>query len=122
MNKEQAIHAFWSSFDIPAYDENSVPNSAKPPYITYDVVTGNFGTECAMSASIYYYSSSWAGATEKLHEIERYLTRGGIYLPIEGGSIWIKRGSPFAQRMGDANDDFIRRIFINISAEFITEI
>lgn len=122
MNKEQVIHAFWSSFDIPAYDENSVPAGEKPPYITYDVVTGNFGTECAMSASIYYRSSSWAGVTEKLHEIERRITRGGIYLPCEGGSIWIKMASPFAQRLGDANDDMIRRIFINISAEFITEI
>lgn len=32
----------------------------------------------------------------------------------------LKRGSPFAQRMSDPNDDMIRRIYINITAEFLT--
>ena len=38
MNKEQAIHFFWSQFGLPAYDENSVPDDAQMPYITYNVV------------------------------------------------------------------------------------
>ena len=32
----------------------------------------------------------------------------------------LKRGSPFAQRMSDPNDDMIRSIYINITVEFLT--
>ena len=122
MIKEAVLHEFWSSFGLDAYDENSAPPDMKQPYITYDVVTGNLGDECAMSASIWYRDTSWSAITEKLHEIERYLTRGGKCFSCDGGRVWIKRASPFAQRVGDAEDKMIRRILINISVEFLTEI
>ena len=38
----------------------------------------------------------------------------------DGGAIWIKRGEPFAQNMGDQNDDMIRRKIINLSVEYLT--
>jgi hypothetical protein len=34
--------------------------------------------------------------------------------------VWIQRGIPFAQRMSDPTDDTIRRIVLQITAEFIT--
>lgn len=122
MDKFQAIHSFWSSFGLPAFDEGTVPTgNAKPamPYITYDVVFSGFGTPVAMSASIWHYSSSWMQITAKFSEIEAFIGRGGKILPCDGGAIWIKPGSPFAQRMSDPND-MIRRILINIEAEFLT--
>jgi hypothetical protein len=39
MDKEQAIQNFWSQFGIPAYDENSVPDDLRYPFITYSVST-----------------------------------------------------------------------------------
>ena len=39
MDKSQAVHDFWSSFGLTAYDENAVPDNAQMPYITYSVVT-----------------------------------------------------------------------------------
>jgi hypothetical protein len=45
---------------------------------------------------------------------------GGKTLPCDGGAIWIKRGSPFSQNMGDPNDDLVKRKYINITAEFFT--
>ena len=122
MDKFQAIHSFWSSFGIPAYDENTVPTGGeKPamPYITYDASISNFGTPVAMSGSLWYYGSSWSQITSKMAEIEARLGRGGQIIPMDGGAIWIKQGTPFAQRMMDSND-MIRRIYINISAEYIT--
>ena len=41
MDKQQAIHGFWSSFGITAYDENSVPDDAELPYITYNDLHSN---------------------------------------------------------------------------------
>lgn len=122
LDKFQAIQSFWSSFGIPAYDENTVPTGELQPsypYITYDAVVGNFGEYESLSASIWYYGTSWSAITTKLAEITAKIGRGGIMLPVDGGSLWIKRGSPFAQRMSDDNE-MIRRIFINVVAEFIT--
>lgn len=122
MDKFQALQSFWSSFGIPAYDENTVPTGDdKPayPYITYDAVIGSLDTPVAMSASIWYYGSSWSQITTKLLEIEAEIGRGGVTLPMDNGALWIKKGSPFAQRMSDTND-MIRRIYINIEAEYFT--
>ncbi len=122
MDKFQALQSFWSSFGIPAYDENTVPTGDdKPamPYITYDAVVGNLGDYCAMSASLWYYGTSWSQGTTKLAEISSSIGRSGKLVQIDDGAVWIKQGSPFAQRMSDSND-LVRRIFINIVVEYIT--
>lgn len=119
-NKYEAIHNFWSSFSLPAYDENSVPtgdNKPDFPYITYDVVVSDFGESVAMSASVWYYGSSWAEISAKMDEISAAISRGGVQVPCDNGTVWIRRGSPFAQRMSDPND-MVRRFFMNISVEY----
>lgn len=122
MDKFQALQSFWSSYGLPAYDENTVPDEEdKPtfPYITYDAVVSNLGTPVAMSASLWDYGTSWSRVTTKMAEIQADLGRGGRIIPCDGGAVWIKQGTPFAQRMPDDND-MIRRIVINIEAEFLT--
>lgn len=122
MDKFQALQSFWGSFGIPAYDESTVPtgeNKPAMPYITYDAVVGNLGDRCAMSASIWYRGTSWSEATTKLTEIASALNRSGKVIPMDEGAVWIKAGSPFAQRMPDS-DDTVRRIYINVTAEYIT--
>ena len=42
MTAEQTLHSFWSSFGLTAYDENSVPDDAVLPYITYSVSYDSF--------------------------------------------------------------------------------
>lgn len=122
MDKFQALQSFWESFGIPAYDENTVPTGDDAPafpYITYDAVVSNLGTPVTMSASLWYYGTSWAQITAKMAEIQSAIGRGGKMLRIDDGAIWIIQGSPFAQRMSDSND-MVRRIFINITAQYIT--
>ena len=118
MDKVQALHQFWSSFGIKAYDESSVPSDAQLPYITYDVAIDSFGSDVAMSASLWYYGTSWADITRKSFEIAEVLNNGGKTISYDGGLLWIKKASPFMQRIGDTND-MIRRVLINISAEYI---
>ena len=119
MNNIQTLNAFWNGFGLPAYDENTVPDDATMPRITYSVVFGNFDEPVAATASLWYYSRSWADITEKAAEINSYIGLGGECLPCDGGYLWIKRGNPFAQRMSDENDG-IRRIYINIELEYFT--
>lgn len=125
MTKAAALHNFWSGFGLPAYEETNVPTgTAAPdfPYITYQVVTDNFGNETALTASVWYRSESWVAANAKAEEIGKHIGRGGRLIPCSGGAIWLKRGSPFAQSMGDNADDMIRRKYLNITAEFITAV
>ena len=131
MTKEAALYGFWASFGLPAYDEASVPtgdNAPKFPYITYQVSTSDFGDPVALSASLWYRSTSWVDANAKAQEVGKMIGRGGVTLHYDGGAMWIKRGSPFAQSMGDPSDNLvsghsdgqIKRKIINIEAEFIS--
>lgn len=121
MNKAQGLHEFWNSFGLIAYDENSVPDRVEYPYITYSVVEGSLGDVVSPTASIYYRSTSWAGVEEKKNEIARRIGEFGHYIiPIDDGYIYIAKGIPFAQRMSDPSDDMVKRIYINIQAEFLT--
>ena len=123
MTKEAALYNFWSMFGLPAYEENSVPSGedgAEFPYITYQVVTDSFGNDVAMAGSAWYRSTSWKEANAKAQEISNVLGSGGVTLTCDGGIIWLRRGVPFAQSMGDESDDLIKRKYLNITAEFMT--
>lgn len=121
MDKSQAIQAFWESFDIPAYDENTVPDDAQMPYITYNVVTNAVDSVTLLTASVWYRSSSWVDISKKVDEIAAKLASKGFYsAPLDNGVVWMVQGSPFAQRMSDPEDDMIRRYYLNVTAEFLT--
>lgn len=120
MTKAAAIYQFWSSFGLTSYEENTVPTDATFPYITYQLVTDSFDREIPLTASIWYRSESWAGINSKTEEISQTISRGGKIISCDGGAIWLKRGQPFAQNMGDESDNLIKRKYLNITAEFIT--
>lgn len=122
MDKAQALHEFWSSFGLTAIDENSAydeSNELPSDYITYEVQTANFGDSVALTASLWYRSTSWADISQKADEIAEYIGWGGKVIPVDYGYIWIKLGSPFAQRMA-AEQDSLRRILMNISVDYLT--
>ena len=120
MDKEQALHSFWSQFGT-AYDRNTVPEDAALPRITYEVATDNFGAQNILMGSIWDRSTSWKSVTDILHSIEEALGYGGQTIKYDRGLLWVKRGMPFAQRMAD-EDDSIRRIVINIEVEYLSEV
>lgn len=127
MTKEAALHSFWSSFQLPAYEENSIyamKGSPVYPFITYEIQTDSFGGgPVNLTASLWYRpeNESWNEPNAKKREISAVIGMGGICLPCDGGAIWLKRGSPFAQNMGDSSDDYIKRVVLNVSVEFFTE-
>ena len=120
MTKAAAIYQFWNSFGLKAYEENTVPTDAVFPYITYQLVTDSFDREVPVTASLWYRSESWTSINSKTEEISRKISRGGKIIACDGGAIWLKRGQPFAQSMGDESDDLIKRKYLNITAEFMT--
>ena len=121
MTKAAAIYQFWSGFGLTAYEENTVPTDAAFPYVTYQLVTDSFDREVAATASLWYRSESWTSINAKTEEISKKIGASGKKIAVDGGGIWIKRGQPFAQNMGDESDDLIKRKYINISIVFITQ-
>ena len=120
MTKAAAIYQFWSGFGLTAYEENTVPSDAAFPYITYQLVTDSFDSEIPLTASLWYRSESWTAINAKTEEISQKISRGGKVISCDDGAIWLKRGQPFAQNMGDESDDLIKRKYLNITAEFMT--
>ena len=127
MNKAQALHAFWSGFDIPAIDEQSSYDEQTMqklgigyPYITYEAAVGDFDEPLSLGADLYYRSDSWAQIEEKAAQIANLIGYGGKIVRYDGGAIWIKRGDPPYRRMAADNPYSIRRIHININAEFLS--
>ncbi len=127
-DKWTAIQSLWSSFGLPAYDENTVPDEVwdeaqqkmipiEPPYITYAASVADFDTMVYLTASIWYRSSSWAEVSQKAEEISN-LIGGGMGVPYDGGRLWVVKASPFAQRLADESDGQIRRIVLQTTGEF----
>lgn len=123
MDRYQTLQSFWSSFGLAAYDENTVPDDAMTrnggKYITYNVVTAYFDEPVPLTASLWFRALSWAGISELAETIGEDIGLGGKIIKYDDGYLWLKRGTPFAQRMSD-DDDTIRRIYLNVEAEFLT--
>ena len=125
MTIEQAVHQFWSSFGLTAYDENSVPDDATLPYITYAISVGDItSSSVTMQASLWYRSMSWKDITEKSEEIRNHIGLGGVMIEHDTGALWIKRGNTFAQRMESGTtqseqDSSTRRVVLTVDIEFI---
>ena len=119
MTKEQALHGFFSQF-LTAYEENTVPDDAVLPYLTYTVSTGDIQQGATViTCNLWYRDTSWHDINAKAMDIAMALGLGGVKLQCEGGGIWIVKGTPFAQNMTDT-DETIRRKYINLLAEYIT--
>ena len=120
MTKAAAIYQFWNIFGLTAYEENTVPDDATFPYITYQLVTDYFDSEVPVTASLWYRSESWAAINSKTEEISSHIGLGGKIIKCDGGRIWIKRAQPFAQNMGDESHDLMKRKYLNLTFEFLT--
>lgn len=120
MTPQAAIYQFFSGFGIPAYAATSVPDGAEFPYITYELYTGSFWEgEINLPASVWYKGESESAPNAKVNEISQAVGTGRI-LTCDNGGIWIRRGDPWAQSMGDTEDDKIKRRLLNFTVEYIT--
>ena len=121
MDKFEALYSFWSSFGIPAFEENSVPTGddyPDYPYITYEVATGGFNSAISVNGYIWTRSNSWEEADEITEEIATRLKYGGELYPYDGGSLWITAQDNFASNMGDYTDNMIKRKVLNVTLNY----
>lgn len=117
MDKWGALQVFWSGFGLPAYDAITVPENAVMPYITYEARVSDFDEKIGLTASLWYRSTSWAEISQKAEAISADIG-GGAGVEYDGGRLWITKETPFAQRMAEPTDDFVRRIVLQVSGEY----
>lgn len=122
MNKQEALHTFWSGFGLTAYEQNNVPFDVIMPYITYSESIGSIGDNTTLTASLWYFDEdeSRTDIVDKANEIAEAIGLGGTTVKYDNGMLWVKKGTPFAQAMDDPEDKRIKRIVLNVSAEFLS--
>ena len=122
MTPEAAIYDYLSSFGIPAYAATSTPSDAEFPYLTYDLVVGRWMRgEVNMPVNLWYRTSGEAALNRKVREIGESIGMGGLTIPCDGGMLWVKKGSPWAQAVRvEGEDENIKRRYININIEYLT--
>ena len=122
MTPEAAIYSFLAGFSIPAYASASVPDQATFPYLTYDLVLGEWGQpEVNMPVNVWYRTDSEALPNAKVREISKAIGMGGVTLPCDGGMLWVKKGSPWAQAVTvEGEDEKVKRRYVNINIEYLT--
>lgn len=124
MTPEAAIYQFLGSFGIPAYAATATPSDAAFPYITYELTIGEWGAgEVNMPVNVWYRTDSEAEPNAKVREIREALRYGGVQLPCDGGSLWLKQGSPWAQAVRvEGEDEKIKRRYVNINIEYLLSV
>lgn len=121
MTPEAALYQFMSGFGIPAYAATATPSEAEFPYITYDLVVGEWeGGEVNVPVNVWYRTDSEALPNAKVREIGKALGIGGTTVQCDGGMLWLTKGSPWAQAMRvEGEDDKIKRRYVNINVEYL---
>lgn len=120
MNKTQALHQFWNSFGLKAYEESSVPDEANYPYITYTNEMDSIDNICMLIGNLWYRTDSWQPIIDKSEEIAKYVKEHGfVTIPFDDGYLYITGGNPFSQTMDEPSDYKVKRIFINITVEYL---
>lgn len=121
MTPEAAVYSFMSSFGIPAYAATSTPSDAEFPYLTYDLVVGQWGQmEANIPVNVWYRTDSEAEPNAKVREMADRLRNGGEVVGCDGGAIWFKQGSPWAQAVRvEGEDEKVKRRYVNINVEYL---
>lgn len=121
MTKDKALYAWFNNF-MPFYPASSVPGDVVFPYGTYELITDSlYGGEVGLTVNLWFYTESEADPNAKAQEFAQYIGMGGAVIPCDEGYIWIKRGTPWSQSLVDESDAKIKRRYINVTAEYLTE-
>ena len=110
----EKLHEFWSSFGLPAYAENSIPDDAVLPYITYYVTEPDWQDSALAYARVWFRDTSFADIASILDEI-KYRFKQGVSLFVNGGCIYLFKDSNFIQFMpSDGQNEDMKIAYISM--------
>ena len=99
----KAVYQFFSGFQIPAYDQQAVPDDAELPYITYYVQEPEWGAQATGFAQVWYRTKSRATVNAKTDEIVSAIGDRGVKLDCRGGCVVIRPESPLIVPVKDGD-------------------
>ncbi len=112
---------------LPFYPVGNVPDYARDnftkgwSYGTYTPVFDSIsGSPVSITINIWAYTSLEKPLNDAANDLSRAVGYGGKAVKCDGGFIWFRRGSPWCQNLIDADDDNIKRRYINLTAEYLT--
>jgi hypothetical protein len=106
-----ALKTFFSGFDLPAYQEGTVPEDVQLPYITYSIAEPEWNQKASMYARVWDRTKYNTGIIQKADQITEAIGQGAK-IPLDGGYLLIWPENPLIQIMVDG--DF-RSAYINLS-------
>lgn len=121
MTPEAALHAFLSGMGMTAYPQAAVPDGAELPYLTYPLAVGDWNHgEVNIPITMWFRTTSEAVPNAAVRVVKEAVPIGGTIVPCDGGMLWVKRGSPFAQALlVEGDEDGMKRRYINLDVEYL---
>lgn len=118
-----ALYTFFSGFGLPAYPEDTVPDEASLPYITYEIAVPPIWTAAQLHAHIYYRSSSYAAISAKAGEIYNAIKDGDAVIQFENGSlhIGVDDDVDFLQFMSMQGDPNLKNAYLTMVMQTVCE-
>ncbi len=111
----KTLHSFYSGFSVPAYAEDSVPDDAKLPYITYTVPQSGVFNGTTHQVRIWHATDKGApsnvAVNAKADEVIAAIGQG-VKLKAGKGFVCIYPGTPLAQMQ--PADDATRIVYLNL--------
>lgn len=106
---QKALFAFWSSFGVPCWLQDAVPDDAQLPYIVFDAVQGS-GMDATLLTGTVWLRDAGQGANaqraEILDRIAAAVGVSGVRLDVEGGGYMLlyRNTASFQRLMQDPED------------------
>lgn len=121
MRADEALYT-WLNTLMTFYPDTAVPKNASLPYGTYEGILDHFSdTPVASNFNLWFRTESEALPNTAALEIGRAIGAGGKMLKVDGGYLWVKRGAPWCRVMTDPDEPSIKRRYLNVVYEFLTE-
>jgi len=105
INTAQALYDFWSSFGIPAFTTQSIPDDAFLPYITYSLVETEPTEPATHYAQVYYRSTDNTALLSMVDRIKAAIGTGKR-LECDGGLVVLRPSTPYVQMQGTDENQY----------------
>lgn len=121
MTPEAAIQEFFEQFGIAVYAATATPSEAAFPYLTYELVEGEWlQPEVNMPVNLWFRTSKEKIPNEMVRKFSKAIGKGGCLVKCDGGTLWLKKGTPWAQAIRvEGDDEMIKRRYLNINVEYL---
>lgn len=106
-----ALKTFFSSFGLPAYTLESVPDEVELPYITYPLNEPEWDQKATMYCQVLYRKNNLEALLTKADQIVAAIgTR--LVIPLDEGYLVIWPETPLMQTL---TDEYTQSVYINLS-------